>query len=194
MKDKLLMVIFVLVLGSVLTAALVVVNNVTAPIIDTYNVQRIKMSVLDVLGIPYDEENLEFVFSENVDEDSKGADTFYVSKNGDIAFEISGAGLWGPIEGVMGLKNDRKTIKRIVIVRQEETPGLGGRIGEDEFLNRFLDKTVVPSLEIVAPGKARSNNQVDGITGATMSVKAFEILLNTEVQRYLTLLSEGDGQ
>ncbi len=194
MKDKLLMVIFVLVLGSVLTAALVVVNNVTAPIIDTYNVQRIKMSVLDVLGIPYDEENLEFVFSENVDEDSKGADTFYVSKNGDIAFEISGAGLWGPIEGVMGLKNDRKTIKRIVIVRQEETPGLGGRIGEDEFLNRFLDKTVVPSLEIVAPGKAQNNNQVDGITGATMSVKAFEILLNTEVQRYLTLLSEGDGQ
>jgi Na+-transporting NADH:ubiquinone oxidoreductase subunit C len=194
MKDKLLMIIFVLVLGSVLTAALVVVNNVTTPIIDTYNVQRIKMSVLDVLGIPYDAENLESVFFENVDEKLKGAETFYVSKNGDIAFEISGAGLWGPIEGVMGLKNDRKTIKRIVIVRQEETPGLGGRIGEDEFLNRFLDKAVVPTLEIVAPGKAQSNNQVDGITGATMSVKALEILLNTEVQRYLTLLSEEDGQ
>ena len=194
MKDKLLMIVFVLVLGSVLTAALVVVNNVTTPIIDTYNVQKIKMSVLDVLGIRYDEENLESVFSENVDEDSKGSETLYVSKNGDIAFEISGAGLWGPIEGVMGLKNDRKTIKRIVIVRQEETPGLGGRIGEDEFLNRFLDKTVVPSLEIVAPGKAQSNNQVDGITGATMSVKALEILLNTEVQRYLTLLSEEDAQ
>jgi len=194
MKDKLLMIVFVLVLGSVLTAALVVVNNVTTPIIDTYNVQKIKMSVLDVLGIRYDEENLESVFSENVDEESQGAETLYVSKNGDIAFEISGAGLWGPIEGVMGLKNDRKTIKRIVIVRQEETPGLGGRIGEDEFLNRFLDKTVVPSLEIVAPGKAQSNNQVDGITGATMSVKALEILLNTEVQRYLTLLSEEDAQ
>ncbi len=194
MKDKLLMIIFVLVLGSVLTAALIVVNNVTTPIIDAYNVQRIKMSVLDVLGIPYNEENLESVFYENVDEASKGAEILYISNNGDIAFEISGAGLWGPIEGVMGLNNDRKTIKRIVIVRQEETPGLGGRIGEDEFLNRFLDKAVVPSLEIVAPGKAQNNNQVDGITGATMSVKAFEILLNTEVQRYLTLLSEEDGQ
>ena len=194
MKDKLLMIIFVLVLGSVLTAALIVVNNVTTPLIDAYNVQRIKMSVLDVLGIPYNEENLESVFYENVDEASKGAEILYISNNGDIAFEISGAGLWGPIEGVMGLNNDRKTIKRIVIVRQEETPGLGGRIGEDEFLNRFLDKAVVPSLEIVAPGKAQNNNQVDGITGATMSVKAFEILLNTEVQRYLTLLSEEDGQ
>jgi len=194
MKDKLLMIIFVLVIGSVLTAALIVVNNVTTPLIDAYNVQRIKMSVLDVLGIPYNEENLESVFYENVDEASKGAEILYISNNGDIAFEISGAGLWGPIEGVMGLNNDRKTIKRIVIVRQEETPGLGGRIGEDEFLNRFLDKAVVPSLEIVAPGKAQNNNQVDGITGATMSVKAFEILLNTEVQRYLTLLSEEDGQ
>jgi Na+-transporting NADH:ubiquinone oxidoreductase subunit C len=190
MKNKLLMIIFVLVLGSVLTAALVAVNNVTTPIIETNNELTIKMSVLDVLGIPYDAENLDTVFSENVEKVVRDSKTIYISKKGDFAFEISGSGLWGPIEGVMGLNKDRKTIKKIIIIRQEETPGLGGRIGEEEFLKRFKNKSVVPKLEIVTPGKASKDNQVDGITGATMSGKALEALLNTEIKTYLTLLSE----
>jgi Na+-transporting NADH:ubiquinone oxidoreductase subunit C len=193
MKEKILMIVFVIVVGSVLTAGLIVVSAVTNPVIEANNLKVMKMSVLSVLELPYSEGDLETVFSENVDAKTKDGRTVYVSKSGEVAFSIAGSGLWGPVEGVMGLKSDLKTVKRILINHQEETPGLGSRIADDNFLSRFDDKTVVPSLEIVAAGKAAADNQIDGITGATLSGKALEAILNNEIKKYQQLLAEVSG-
>lgn len=194
MKDKILMVVFVIVVGSVLTAGLIFVSAVTNPVIEANNIKVMKMSVLAVLDIPYSENDLETVFSENVRAETKDGRTVYISKSGDVAFSIAGSGLWGPVEGVMGLKSDLATVKRILINHQEETPGLGSRIGEDDFLSRFNDKSVVPSLEVVSAGKAAKNNQIDGITGATLSGKALEAILNNEINKYQPLLAEVSGK
>lgn len=194
MKDKILMVVFVIVVGSVLTAGLIVVSAVTNPVIEANNLKVMKMSVLSVLDIPYSESDLETVFSENVRAETKDGRTVYVSKSGDVAFSITGSGLWGPVEGVMGLKSDLETVKRIRINHQEETPGLGSRIADDDFLSRFNDKSIVPSLEVVAAGKAGADNQIDGITGATLSGKALEAILNNEIKRYQPLLAEVSGK
>ncbi len=194
MKDKLLMIVFVLVLGSILTASLLAVNDYTEPIIQMNNLRTVKSSILSAFDIPFNEENLNDIFSKNVKEESKGAAAVYYSKTGDVAFEISGSGLWGPIEGVLSLKRNLKTIKNLIIIRQEETPGLGGRISEKEFLNRFRGKVIYPKLEIVKPGKAHNDNQIDGITGATLSGKALEALLNSEIKKYISVLSEDTGQ
>ncbi len=190
MKERVWMILFVLVLGSFLTAALLAVTNYTDPIIEKNNELMVKKSILLALGIPYSEETVESVFSMNIDKVPKGVATFYFSKSGEVAFEVSGSGLWGPVDGVIALMPDHRSIKGLTIIRQEETPGLGGRIAEDEFLNRFKNKVVVPKLEIVAEGKATKENQVDGITGATMSGKALESLLNSEMGKYLPLLSQ----
>jgi Na+-transporting NADH:ubiquinone oxidoreductase subunit C len=188
MKERVRMIIFILVLGSFLTAALTAVTNYTDPIIERNNVITLKKSVLDALEIAYTEESSEAIFTERVEVVSKEGGTFYFTQNGDVAFEISGSGLWGPIEGVLAMKPDLKTIKGLTIIRQEETPGLGGRIGEKEFLDSFKNKIVEPALEITAPGKAKKENQIDGITGATMSGEALENLLNSEIQKQLALL------
>ena len=68
---------------------------------------------------------------ENINTKKLGEKDFYVTSGGDVAFEISGSGLWGPIRGIVAVLPDMKTIKGITIIYQEETPGLGGRIGED---------------------------------------------------------------
>ncbi len=47
-----------------------------------------------------------------------------------------------------------------------------------------------PELVVVSPGKAAKINEVDGITGATLSCKAFEKILNSESKRCLPLLGE----
>ncbi len=190
MKDKILMVVFVLALGSFLTAALLAVDNFTAPIIERNNIVIIKKSVLDTLEIPYTTEDVEDVFSRNIEIANKEGIDFYISKNRDIAFEISGSGLWGPIEAVIGILQDYETIKAITVIHQEETPGLGGRIGEKEFLDRFKNKKLYPEIKIVPPGKATTQNEVDGITGATMSGKAFESLINEQSKKYISFIKE----
>ena len=59
MKEKFLMVLFVLVLGSILTTALIGVNGFTAPMIEKNVEIKLKSSVLAALEIPFEIETVE---------------------------------------------------------------------------------------------------------------------------------------
>lgn len=191
MREKLLMILFVLILGSILSTALVSVNAYTAPLIEKNKVRKLRISILEALGIAYFENKVDETFLGNVITKKQGQKEFYVAEtSGDIAFEIYGPGLWGPIHGIVALMPDLKTIKGITIIHQEETPGLGGRIAEADFLDGFEAKQVFPRLMIQPPGKANKNNEVDGITGATLSCKAFEEMLNSEIEKYVSVIEE----
>lgn len=188
MKDKITMVIFILVLGSILTVALVAVDNYTAPIIERNNIIKTRLSVLKALDINFAEDNINEVFLKNVLIDVKEGKEFYKSGiTGDVAFEISGSGLQGPIFGIVAMLPDLQTIKGITIVRQEETPGLGGRIAEKEYLNQFNNKKFAPDIIVMPPGKAQGESEVDGITGATLSCMAFETILNNQAKKFISL-------
>ena len=145
---------------------------------------------MDALDISFNQDNIDQTFLEQVVTKEINGKEFYVSETGDTAFGFLGSGLWGPISGIMALEPDLKTIKGLTIVHQEETPGLGGRISEKEFLDRFKSKEVLPELLIVSPGKAGKSNEIDGITGATLTCKAFEVLLNNQTKEYLPLIKE----
>ena len=145
MKEKLTMILFVLVLGSILSTALVSVNAFTAPYIEKNKVIKLHISILEAMGIACSEDKIDKIFSESVMVKKRGEKEFYVDRNSEnIAFEIFGSGLWGPIHGVVVLLPDLETIKGIEIIHQEETPGLGGRIAEAEFLDRFQTKKLQP--------------------------------------------------
>ncbi|HLD82933.1 MAG TPA: FMN-binding protein, partial [Candidatus Omnitrophota bacterium] len=119
---------------------------------------------------------------------------FYKSSNGSTAFEFSGPGLWGHIYGLASINPGLKAIKAIVILHQEETPGLGARIAEGAFLKQFRGKEFLPKLLFVAEGKSSANNEVDAITGATGSSRALEKLLNETLEKNVSLLSEKNAQ
>ena len=190
MKDKVSMVVFVLILGSVLTTALVGVDYLTKDRIEANKQFKIKTRVLGALGISYTEDNVGEKFSENVTKTEDG--NFYISQDKDIAFQFAGSGLWGRIEGVLALSHDLETIKGLTIIRQEETPGLGGRIAEKDFLNKFEGKKLSPELKIVKPGTAKRENEVDGITGATATGEKFEGIINRQAKEYLSLYRKGN--
>ena len=138
MKEKLKMILFVLTLGAILSTALVSVDAYTAPLIEKNKVRKLRISVLKALDITYFKNKVDETFLENVVTKKQGQKEFYVVEtSGNIAFEIYGSGLWGPIHGIVALMPDLKTIKGITIIHQEETPGLGGRIAEEDFLDRF---------------------------------------------------------
>ena len=74
------------------------------------------------------------------------------------------------------------TIAGITFHKQEETPGLGGEIASQEFRGRFKGKRIVsgegdPGITIKV-GSNQDDNEVDGITGATMTCDKVQKMLN----------------
>ena len=191
MKSKLSMIAFVLILGSALTTALVGVDNLTREPIAKNKVIKLRKSILSSLGFSYTKDNIDESFSENIEMRESAGVIFYQGKaSGNLAFEIHGMGLWGPIHGTVALESNLEKIYGVSIIHQEETPGLGGRIAEAEFLDRFKGKSISEGILILSPGKAAADNEVDGITGATLSCKAFEIILNNEIKKYVSKIEE----
>lgn len=188
MKNVLRVIIFVLVMGTVSGGLLLGVNAFTASLIAKNDELKLKSSVLDALEISYDKNSVIKIFDAQVKTINKGIYTYYTALDGSTAFEFRGPGLWGPISGILSLEKDLKTIRKIKITYQEETPGLGSRIADRDYLKQFKNKEVLPKLVFVPEGRSQQKYEVDTITGATGSSRALEKLLNDNLQRYLSAL------
>lgn len=188
MKSALRIIIFVVVMGTVSSGLLVGINGLTAAQIARNEELKLKSSVLDALEIVYQKENILELFDAKIKVMEKDSKKFYRADDGAVAFEFFGPGLWGPIKGIASINSDLKTIRTLKILHQEETPGLGARIAEKEFLGQFKNKEFAPQLIFTPQGKAKANNEVDAITGATLTSKALEKLLNGIIQKNLNVL------
>ena len=130
MRDKIRMITFVLVLASVLTVVLLVVDGVTAPRIARNEEVKTKKSILGALGIMFTDDDLDAVFEKSVSEATRlvvvagqtKEMTFYRGEDGSVAFSINGSGMQGPIKAVLAVRADCRTIKGVTIVKQKETP------------------------------------------------------------------------
>jgi RnfABCDGE-type electron transport complex G subunit len=194
MKDKIMMLVFVLVLGSILTGILVAVNWYTTPVISKNEELTGRSSVLQALGIPFDKNDVDQVFAENVQVKEEAGKKYYVAGAKGIAFAYAGSGLWGPINGIVALNPDLSTLRAVTIIHQEETPGLGSRITEQKYLDQFKGKDFTSGLKLVPPGKSSRNNEVDAITGATLTPKAFLQILNANLRGTVPAIRQGEKQ
>jgi Na+-transporting NADH:ubiquinone oxidoreductase subunit C len=194
MKDKIMMLVFVLVLGTILTGILVAVNWYTTPVITKNEQHEIQASILQALGIPFGEEEVEQVFARDVQVRQSGGKTYYVAAGSGLAFAYAGSGLWGPINGIVALNPDLSTLRAVTIIHQEETPGLGSRITEQAYLDQFRGKDFSTGLKLMPPGKSKASNEIDAITGATLSPKAFLNILNASLRSAVPAIRQGEEQ
>lgn len=184
MNQKLKHIIFILILGSVSASLLLGVRNYTYPRIERHEEVMLKSTVLKAAGIEYDEKKLDEAFNRNIRAAEKDGLIYYLSPEGLYIFEFEGRGLWGMIKGAITLRRDLKTIENINIISQEETPGLGGRISERSFLEQFKGKRVFPELYLALRQKATRDNEVDSITGASMTSQALIKMINETVENF----------
>jgi Na+-transporting NADH:ubiquinone oxidoreductase subunit C len=194
MKSRLMMIVFILVLGSVLTSALVAVASYTAPIIERNEAVETQKGILQALGIPFEPDSIDQAFTSNVETRQADGVTYYEAGNGDIAFAYGGPGLWGPIEGIIAIGPNFESLTGVTILRQEETPGLGSRIAEPPYLDQFKGKRFAQGLKLVAPGRGGADNEIDAITGATLSSNAFVDILNRALKAKVPVIREGEGK
>jgi len=184
------MVLFVLIMGSILTAVLLAVDNYTQPIIAANQRISVRENVLAALGLKAGDD-VDATFDQSVSVSEVDGITLYTAADGTRAIPYGGNGLWGPITGILAVSPDGQKIQGVTIIHQEETPGLGGRIAEPAFLDVFKGRGLDKPLQVVAPGKAVEPNQIDSITGATLSSVAFVDLLNQHIAEAIDVLQGG---
>ena len=97
--------------------------------------------------------------------DDQGKPTAY-------AFKIGGKGFWGPVWGLMSVATDGETIRHVVWTDQAETPGLGARIEEKAYREKFRGKLAsdpsVHRFTVVPEGTMGDDpHKIDQITGAS---------------------------
>ncbi len=196
MKGNVYTLYYAVILGVVCAFLLTASAQLTSPYKHANESAEKISNILAILKVPVqadaDSKQLIEIFNANVFEEERGDLIVYSYRPAGqvrvdaVAFPFSGAGLWGPIKGFLALEPDFKTIRGISFYEQEETPGLGGDIGSDWFRSQFVGKSIVDQsgkagVTINKSGGQAGQNQVDAITGATMTCAKVEDMLNNVI-------------
>jgi len=89
-----------------------------------------------------------------------------------------GNGLWGTITAAVGVDISDMWITGVSFISHNETPGLGARIEEQSFKSQFRGKKGPFALS----GETGTGvDQIDAITGATITSKAVRDIMNDAV-------------
>ncbi len=106
------------------------------------------------------------------------------------AIPASGAGFQDTIKLIYGLDPRSRSLSGMQVLESRETPGLGDKIYKDlKFVAEFSDLQTEPTIELIK-GRGNLPNQVDAITGATISSKAVVNIINQSMDNWLPLLPE----
>ena len=105
--------------------------------------------------------------------------------------KVSGQGYADRIELLLGLDPSIETITGLFILDQKETPGLGNKIVEPKWRNQFARKSTQHQLKVVKGG-ASASNEIDAVTGATISSDSVINIINKTIVDLKQPLSKGD--
>ena len=192
-KSFLYPIIFMSAVTAVFTFILAFLNYSTAERVELLQDTDLRKKILYVFDIPMDTNDpteIEEIFNAHVKEDdSVTPSIFYLEENGAVtayAVPSNGAGLWGGIDAYVGISADYSKILGIEFITHSETPGLGGRISEPEYLEQFrnLDISNANGSNYIVYRPASGGN-VDAITGATLTSKAVSVMVNDDLNAFL---------
>jgi electron transport complex protein RnfG len=168
------------------------IYQVTLPRITANKAEAMRRAVFEVL--PGAERLQRLVWTDGgLVPAEKGEPSVYSAYGSDGAFvgyavPAEGAGFQDNIKLIYGYLPGEHRIVGMRVLESRETPGLGDRIIKDQaFVNQFRDLSVQPSIVLVK-GKGTQENDVDAITGATISSTAVVKILNAAVTAWASRL------
>lgn len=104
------------------------------------------------------------------------------------AIPAEGAGFQDVVGLIYGYDPQKRIIVGMKVLRSLETPGLGDKIIKDaDFVNNFSELAVDPQILVTKKGRS-APNEVDAISGATISSKAVVRIINEAHTRWQDLL------
>lgn len=183
---------------------IVSVYEATLPTISAYKAKVLREAVFTVL--PGADTLKRLVFQDNrfvaTSQEEKGQEAVFGGYSADgklVGYAIPGAGpgFQDTISLLYGYLPDQRKVVGMEILESRETPGLGDKIYKDaEFVASFGSLPVDPEIVAVKKGKKSSPNEIDAITGATISSKAVVRIINQANEQWLPRIKsahEGNG-
>ncbi len=185
--------------GLVAGLALVGVYTVTKPRIDANKQKALESAIKQV--VPGSSKFLQLVWDGNAlspDPSGKGkaSASVYGAYDDGGAFKgyaIPGAapGYADVVEVLYGYDPIKKVVIGLAVLESKETPGIGDKIFKDDaFAKNFEALAVDPPIKAVPHGSKKSPNQIDAISGATVSSKAVGKAIRKSTERWLPRLFE----
>ena len=107
------------------------------------------------------------------------------------ALVYEGNGFQGKIRLICGLSADLEKILALEILEQVETPGLGTKVTETPFTDQFKQLKTSPLINWVKGVEPENPNEIQAITGATISSKAVVAIINSGIEKMKKLRDNG---
>lgn len=168
--------------------------ELTLPAITAYKAMMLQEAVLRVL--PAEVTKVQrLVFRDGKltasSEERAGEDAIYAGFDSGghlVGYAIPGAGpgFADTIKILYGYLPGRRRMVGMEVLASKETPGIGDKIYKDaEFVANFKDLAVDPEVVAVKKGRKTGPNQIEAITGATISSKAMVRIINQANRQWL---------
>ncbi|QQS36195.1 MAG: FMN-binding protein [Ignavibacteriales bacterium] len=103
----------------------------------------------------------------------------------------SGNGFQGKIKLMIGLSSTLDKVTSIEVLEQSETPGLGTKILEPPYKDQYNGLTPVPVIKLVKGVEPSAPNEVQSITGATISSRAVVTIVNEGISKLKSFETKG---
>lgn len=192
----------VILLSIVFSVSLAAVHIKLSPVIE---INKTKETMEKIPGLVTGEENSantnktspEFTIKERtIKTDKQGISKSYIvydafDNSGKVeghVIKATGQGYGDKIELLLGLDPDGKKITGLYILDQKETPGLGAKVAEDAWRDQFIGKSTDKPL-VVVKGKPVSNNDIDAVSGATISSRSVTNIVNSAISDVKTKIA-----
>jgi electron transport complex protein RnfG len=178
--------------------AIVGIYEATLPTITAYKAKVLREAVFKVLpGVTqiqkmrYANGQLQADNSEQDNEDILYAGYNETGKLVGYAIPGAGPGFQDTISLLYGYRPDQQQIVGMEILESRETPGLGDKIYKDaEFVANFKKLAIEPAVILVKKGTKTAQNEVDAISGATISSKAVVRIINQTNKKWRERLNQ----
>lgn len=118
-----------------------------------------------------------------------------------IAFQAVGSGFQGEVRIMVGAAPGFKTLTGMKVLEQIETPGLGTKIVTDPsnkanplwFPEQYIGVSTEPEIVVIKNVAPSKPNEVQGITGATISSVAVTNIINNQLARVAAAFGTEEG-
>jgi len=188
MSKRIMIVVFTVLVTVVFVSPISLVYLVTRSTVELNEQVFLLRSVLYAAGLPVPPTAAEIsaLFDARVEEKTGSGGSYYLVKDesgepSGYVFLQNGPGLWGEITATVGFDARLERLTGVDFLRQNETPGLGARIGESWFREQFRGKR--GPFSTVAEGEPTAENQFDAVSGATLTSNFVKDLLNAAVKQ-----------
>ena len=185
--------------GAIAGALIVSVYQLTLPRIERHKSEVERAAVLEVLKSPASFDTLYLVKGTLVKAlpagtATKGLEKLYLGRDASgkrVGFAISGTenGFQDPITVMFGYDATAHALIAMKVLSSKETPGLGDKIVKDTlFVHEFVG--AASPLAGVKRGNSKTPNDVEMITGATISSRAVIQIINNAIARWQPLMDK----